>query len=176
MQKYKPPLPILLAIWVTCGLGIYGMTAWYFTESGALLLVVPASIIGLVLGAVMWRSVRHLYTEKSGRWRAPLLALMVAGALSVAAGIGLPAVILRIMGPDTQISATVLQNERGSRRCRRQIYLAEYWPSRICVSAHDHEWMQQGTRVLLNARRSVFGTFVFSIEPAGESSMELSRR
>lgn len=174
MHKYKPPLHIILAIWVTCGLGIYGMKAWYFAERGTWLLVVPISIVGLMLGVGMWRRVRHLYATKRARVAAPVIVLLVAGSLSAAAGLGLPALTLRVMGPDAQISATVLQNERGGRRCRRQIYLAEYWPSRLCVSARDHEWMQQGMRVLLNVRRSVFGTFVFSIEPANES-MESTR-
>jgi hypothetical protein len=165
MQKYKPPLHIIVAVWVTCGLGIYGIKAWYFAERSTWLLVVPVSIIGFVLGVRMWRRVRHLYVTRRGRLAAPLIVLLVSACLSVAAGLGLPALILRMMGPDTQISAAVLRKEHGGRRCRTQVYLAEYWPSRRCVSARDHEWIQDGRRVVLNVRSSVFGTFVFSIEP-----------
>ena len=166
MQKYKPPLQIIVAVWVTCGLGIYGIKAWYFAERSTWVLVVPISIIGLGLGMRAWRGVRHLYTKRRGRLAAPVIVLLVPAGLSMALGLGLPALALRMMGPDSQMSATVLRNEHGGRRCRKQVYLAEYWPSRICVSASDHEWMQQGRRVALNVRRSVFGTFVFSIEPS----------
>lgn len=144
MQKYKPPLHVIVAVWATCGLGIYGIRAWYFAESSTLLLVVPIGAIGLFLGVRMWRGVRHLYTTRRGRLGAPVIVLSVPACLSVAVGLGLPALTLRMMGPDTKISATVLQNERGGRRCRRQVSLAEYWPNRICVGTRDHEWLQQG--------------------------------
>lgn len=166
MQRYRPPVHIIVAAWVTCGLGIYGIKAWYFAERSSWLLVVPISIIGLVLGVRMWRRVRHLYTTRRGRLGAPVIVLLVPAGLSMALALGLPALTLRMMGPDSQMSATVLRNEHGGRRCRRQVYLAEYWPSRVCVSARDHEWLQQDRRVVLNVRRSVFGTFVFSIEPS----------
>ena len=32
MQKYNPPLHIIAAVWMSCGLGIYGIKAWYFPE------------------------------------------------------------------------------------------------------------------------------------------------
>lgn len=165
VQKYKPPLHVIVATWVSCGLGIYGIKAWYFAEPSTWLLIAPISIIGLVLGVRMWRRVRYLYTRR-GRLASPVLVLLVATCLSVAGGLGLPALTLRMMGPDTQISATVLSIERGGRRCRSEVYLAEYWPSRLCVSDRDYESLQQGANVLLNVRKSVFGTFVFSIEPS----------
>lgn len=162
--KYKPPLHIIAAVWVTCGLGIYGVKAWYFAAPDTWLLVALISIFGLVLGVRMWR-VRHLYT-KGGRLGAPVIVLLVPTCLSVAGGLGLPALTLRMMGPNTQISATVRSVERGGRRCRYEVYLAEYWPDRLCVSDRDYESLQQGAKVLLNVRRSVLGTFVFSIEPS----------
>lgn len=165
MMKYSPPVHVIVAVWVTCGLGVYGIKAWYFPEPGTWLLVAPTCLIGLVLGARLWRRVRHLYTSRRGRLGGPIFVLLVPVYMSVGIGLGLPALAMRLMGPDSQITATVLRMEDGSRRCRRQIYIAEFWPSRFCVSTREYERLVEGRDVLLDVRRSVSGTFVFSIAP-----------
>jgi hypothetical protein len=50
------------------------------------------------------------------------------------------------------------------KRCRKQIYLAEY-SRRLCVSSRDFERLRGGQGVLLRARVGVCGTFVFSMQP-----------
>jgi hypothetical protein len=164
MSKYTPPLHIILAIWAICGLGIYGVRAWYFPDPNTWLLVVPVGVVGVALGVRIWQRVRHLYRTKRSRIAAPLIVLLVPSCMCVAFGLGAPALAMRLMGPDTQMAATVFRKEHGSRRCRKQIYLVENWPTRLCVSAGEYESVQPGSRVLLNARTNALGTFVFSIE------------
>ena len=166
MKMYRPPPLITATIFAILGLGIYGVKAWYFPARETWFLIMPVSVVGVALALWLYPRMEHLYSTRAQKINARVLTLLLVPLLLCAAfGIGVPAVALRVLGPDTQIAATVTDKKERFRRCRMRIYLAEY-SRRLCVSDREFERLQEGQRVLLRARVGVFGTFVFSIEPS----------
>jgi hypothetical protein len=166
MKKYYPPPLVTVALLAIIGLGIYGVKAWYFPTRDTWFLVVPLSLVGVALAIWMYPRMEHLYATRAQRINARVCTLLLVPLFLCAAfGIGAPAAALHVLGPDVQIAATVADKQERFKRCRRQIYLAEF-SRRLCVGGREFESLQEGQRVSLRARVGVFGTFVFALEPA----------
>ena len=165
MKAYRPTLLITVTILTTVGLGAYGIKAWYFPARETWFLILPLSVVGVALAIRLNSRMDHLYATRAAKINARVCTvLLVPLILCAAFGIGVPALALRVSGPDTQITATVTDKRERFRRCRKRIYLAEY-SRRLCVSGRQFEQLQEGQRVLLRARVGLFGTFVFSLQP-----------
>lgn len=165
MKKYLPSPLITLTMLAIIGLGAYGVKAWYFPARATWFLIVPLSAVGVALAIRLYSRMDHLYSTKALKINARVCTLLLVPLfLCTAFGIGAPAVALHVLGPDTQIAATVADKSERFKRCRKRIYLAEY-SRRLCVSGREFERLQEGQRILLRARVGVFGTFVFSLQP-----------
>jgi hypothetical protein len=170
MRKYRPSVLVTAAVLAISVLALYGIKAWYFPSSATWLLIVPLSVIGFALALWTYPRIDHLYSSRALKINARVCTmLLVPLFICTAFGIGVPAISLRVLGPDTQIAATITDKRERFKRCRKRVYLAEHsrsFKGRICVSGREFEKLEEGQRVLLSARVGVFGTFVFSIQPS----------
>jgi hypothetical protein len=168
MKKYLPSPLITVTTLAILGLSVFGAKAWYFPTRETWFLVVPVSLVGVALAIQLSSRISHLYSTMALKIGARVCTLLfVPLILGAAFGIGVPALALRILGPDTQITATVTDKIERFKRCTRKIQLAGYW-RRLCVTSREFQQLEEGERVWLSARVGVFGTFVFSLQPASQ--------
>jgi hypothetical protein len=155
-----------MTILALLGMAAYGLKAWYFPTRETWFLIAPAGVVGVALAIRLGSRMDHLYSTNALKMGARVCALLFLPLILCAAcGIGVPAFALRVLGPNTQITATVADKTERFKRCRNKMQLAEY-PGRLCVNSHEFEQLEEGQRVFLRARVGVFGTFVFSLQPS----------
>jgi uncharacterized membrane protein len=168
--KYLPPWPAVLLILLTLALAFFGLKSWYFPNMVTLLLVAPVVVITLIATILMIPRSMHLYETRLRRYTAAVCMVVAVPLLSgLAYGVGVPALVLRMQGPDSKLTATVSVKRDGSRRCRRKIILAEFsrqWGDRLCLTPDDFARMREGQSVVLDVRKGLFGTLAFTIQPA----------
>jgi predicted membrane channel-forming protein YqfA (hemolysin III family) len=169
-KKYVPPWPILLLIFLSLGLAFFGVKSWYFPNARTWYLAAPFMVASVIAAILIIPRSAHLYPTRWKKLIAAATLLIVMPLLSgVAYGVGAPALVLRLKGPDRQILATVLTKRTATRRCRRKIELTGYQPAmnhRLCLSAEEFATLRQGKNVLLDTREGYFGILAFNIKPA----------
>ena len=167
MKVYRPPALATVVIFAIFILVFYGLTTWYVPTTHSRPWIASMGVLGVPTAIWVYRTLQPFYpTRRLQQLSFAALLIFVPLLLCIGFGIGAPAITLRLMGPDTQLSTTVVRKQEAIRRCRKRIVLAEYSPvfDPLCVSAHDYEKLKTGQQVLLNARQGPLGVFVFSME------------
>ena len=169
-KQYLPPWPILSLIFLSLGLAFFGVKSWYFPNARTWYLAAPFAVVSVIAALLIIPRSMHLYPTRGKKFVAAATMLIVMPLLSgFAYGVGAPALVLRLKGPDQQIVATVLTKRTATRRCRLKIELTGYRPMnnhRLCLSPEEFAPLHQGKKVLLEAREGFFGTLAFTIKPA----------
>ena len=82
---------------------------------------------------------------------------------------GVPAVVMRVLGSNGTLTATVREKDTGPRTCRYQLRIEErsaFLKEELCVSSSLFNALSEGQRIELKVRENFFGTRVFEIVPS----------
>lgn len=160
-----------LLILVAIVLMVFGIEQWYFAKVASWWLALPVGLLGVLPAVLLNRAVAHSpdrrLRERSGPW---VMLLLLPCFTAAGFSVGAPAIILRILGPDQQITAKVASVGReSSRGCRRQIEIARFanrYDARFCLSQAEFDLLRKQRTVVIATREGYFGTLAFSIRPA----------
>jgi hypothetical protein len=163
----------LFLMFAALGLAVYASIAWYFPKGASWWLAVPVGLLGIFPAMAMNRSIRESRHRRLAERAAPLVGLIfLPCAFAVGFGVGAPALVLRQLGPNTEVTTTVLGAERKpSKSCRHEVVVARYSNTsgaKFCVSPHEFDWFRKKQTVLIATRDSYLGTLAFSIRPADQ--------
>jgi len=179
--RLKSEVPRPLSAWVRWSQGLLillavvllvcGVEQWYFPKAVSWWLVLPVGLLGVLPAVLVNRSVAHSPDRRLRERSGPLVMLVLLPCLTAAGfSVGAPAVILRILGPEQQITAKVASVGReSSRGCRRQIEIARFanrYDARFCLSQAEFDLLRKQRTVVIATREGIFGTLAFSIRPA----------
>jgi hypothetical protein len=145
--------------------------AWYFPNSRTWLLAIPLALLAMVASA--WITPCEIYSRKErrniGRWP---LVLFLGVLWAWAFGLCAPASWLRLRGPATELSATVVSKDVQSRRCRQKIRLKDaraLLDGTLCLRPQEFEALRVQQEVVVKLREGYFGALAFSITPGAKS-------
>lgn len=158
-------------------LTIYGANSWFFpSDHFARIAALPVVGLGLYCAFYLCRRAPPVVPTTKSHMRKPFFCIAIAGFIPLIFWcifvFGIPALVMRMQGPNGALLATIYQKGTGTRTCRYKLKLRErstFLKEELCVDRELFDAFSEGQRVRLTVREGFFGTRVFTIAGANKA-------